>query len=176
MAALEKKEFQRLLFQSAFCLMACDGHIDDREVAEIKRMDKDAIYFQGIDLSNELVELLNDLKNKGKQIVEKLFKALENLNLSTVQELLILEVSFRLIHADEKVTENEIKFIRLLRSKLNLHDEIIRDRFGAVVYLFDKDYSKDIVKEESHKDLFSTLAIPEFKVLAEYDFSRMTKE
>jgi len=176
MTALERKEFQRLLFQSTFCLMACDGHIDDREVAEIRRMDKASIYFQGIDLSNELDELLNDLKEKGKHIVEELFKSLENLNLSSVQELLILEVSFRLIHADEKVDENEIKFLRLLRSKLKLHDEIIRDRFGDVEYLFDKDYSKDIVKEETHKDFFSTLAIPEFKTLAEYDFSRMMKE
>ena len=176
MTALERKEFQRLLFQSTFCLMACDGHIDDREIAEIKKMNKSSIYFQGIDLSNELGELLNDLKNKGKHIVEKLFKTLENLNLSSVQELLILELSFRIIHADEKVDENEIKFLRLLRSKLKLHDEIIRDRFGPVEYLFDKDYSKDIVKEETHKDLFSSIKILDYKVLVDYDFSKFNKE
>lgn len=176
MTALQRKEFQRLLFQSTFCLMACDGHIDDREVAEIKKMDKDSVYFQGIDLSNELDGLLADLKEKGKQIVEKLFKSFDNLDLSIVQELLILEVSFRLIHADEKVDENEIKFLRLLRSKLKLHDEIIRDRFGPVEYLFDKDYSKDIVKEKTHNDLFSSIVIPDYKILAEYDFSKLSNE
>ena len=43
---LERKEFQRLLFRTAFCLMACDGHIDSREVNEIKSMNKSSAFFQ----------------------------------------------------------------------------------------------------------------------------------
>ena len=56
MTALERHEFQRLLFRTAFCLMACDGHIDEREINEIKKMNKSSAYFQGIDLSDELEE------------------------------------------------------------------------------------------------------------------------
>ena len=173
---LGRPDFQRLLFRTAFCLMACDGHIDEREVNEIKLMNKSSAYFQGIDLSDELEELLADLKARGKQSVDKLFDTLEKLDTSTVQELLILEVSFRLVHADEKVDENEIKFLRFLRSKLKVHDEVIRDRFGVVEYLFDKDYSQDIVKSETHDDLFSSIAIPEFKDFATVDFSKFTTE
>lgn len=173
---LDRPDFQRLLFRTAFCLMACDGHIDKREVNEIKLMNKSSAYFQGIDLSDELEELLSDLKAKGKQIVDELIDTLAKLDISMVQELLILEVAFRLVHADEKVDENEIKFLRFLRSKLKIHDEIIRDRFGVVEYLFDKDYSQDIVKEEAHQDLFATIAIPEFKELSIVDFSKFTNE
>jgi hypothetical protein len=173
---IERPDFQRLLFRTAFCLMACDGHIDEREVNEIKLMNKLSAYFQGIDLSNELEELLSDLKARGKQIVDELFDTLAKLDISIVQELLILEVAFRLVHADEKVDENEIKFLRFLRSKLKIHDEIIRDRFGVVEYLFDKDYSQDIVKEEAHQDLFATIAIPEIKELLTVDFSKLTNE
>lgn len=173
---LDRPDFQRLLFRTAFCLMACDGHIDKREVNEIKLMNKSSTYFQGIDLSDELEELLSDLKAKGKQIVDELFDTLSKLDISMVQELLILEVAFRLVHADEKVDENEIKFLRFLRSKLKIHGEIIRDRFGVVEYLFDKDYSQDIVKEEAHQDLFATIAIPEFKELSIVDFSKFTNE
>ena len=173
---LERPDFQRLLFRTAFCLMACDGHIDEREVNEIKLMNKSSAYFNGIDLTDELEGLLADLKARGKHIVDELFDTLAKLDIGMVQELLILEVAFRLIHADEKVDENEIKFLRFLRSKLKVHDEVIRDRFGVVEYLFDKDYSQDIVKSETHDDLFASMAIPEFKDLATFDFSKFTNE
>ena len=173
---IDRHDFQRLLFRTAFCVMACDGEIDEREVNEIKLMNKSSAYFQGIDLSDELDELLSDLKTRGKQIVDELFDTLANLNISIVQELLILEVAFRIVYADEKVDENEIKFIRFLRSKLKIHEQIIRDRFGAVEFLFDKDYSQDIIMEETHHDLLASISIPEFKELYSIDFSKLANE
>jgi hypothetical protein len=175
MSPIDRKEFQKVLFRTAFCVMACDGHIDQREIDEIKLMNKSASYFQGIDLSGELDVLLKDLKEKGKHFVDELIINISLLNLSIIQELLILEVAFRMIYADAKVDENEIKFIRFLRSKLNLQDEIIRDRFGVVEYLFDKDYSKDIEKELVQKDFFSTTAMPEYKDLELVDFSKFNE-
>ena len=171
MTALEKGDFQRLLFRTAFCLMACDGHIDEREVKEIKAMNKSASYFQGIDLTDELETLIANLKEKGKQFVDELCVNLDKLNISYIQELLILEVALRIIYADTRVDENEIKFLRFIRSKLNVHDEIIRDRFGVVEYLFDKDYSQDIIQKETFSDLLSTINMPELTQLSEIDFS-----
>lgn len=168
---LERPDFQRLLFRTAFCLMACDGHIDDREVNEIKLMNNSSAYFRGIDLSGELEELFADLKEKGKHIVDELFNSLAELDLSTVQELLILEVSFRLVHADEKVDENEIKFLRFLRSKLKVHDEVIRDRFGVIEYLFDKDYSQEIIKQDVKDDFLEHITLPDFKEFGTFDFT-----
>lgn len=173
---LERPEFQRLLFRTAFCTMACDGHIDEREINEIKLMNKSSAYFQGIDLTDELYELLINLQTKGKHIVDELFDTLTKLDLSTVMELLILEVAFRTAHADKKEDENEIKFLRFLRSKLSVHDQIIHDRFGAVEYLFDKDYSQDIIKNEIRNAFFATVTIPEFKDLAIVDFSQFTND
>jgi len=166
---LEKEQFQRLLFKVAFCTIACDGVIDEMEINEMRAMDKSAAYFQGIDLSDELDNLLVSLKEKGKLIVDELYVTLKNTKLNPVQELLILEVAFRLAMANKVMEENEIKFIRFLRSHLDIHDEIIRDRFGAVEYLFDKDYSKDIVKRETHSDLLSTISIPELKEIQTID-------
>lgn len=169
---LEKQTFQRLLFKVAFCTIACDGNIDDKEIEELKLMDKTAAYFQGIDLSDELDNLLKTLKEKGKHIIDDLYSYLKATKLNQVQELLVLEVAFRLAMANEVMDENEIKFIRFLRSHLELYDEIIRDRFGAVEYLFDKDYSKDIAKNETRMDLFSTIAIPEVELIQTIDFSK----
>jgi hypothetical protein len=172
----ERTEFQRFLFRIAFCVMACDGHIDDREIKEIKDMNKSSAYFQGVDLSGELDILLADLKTKGRHIVDELFEKLEQFDISTVQELLILEVAFRMAAADKKHDENEIKFLRYLRSKLHVHDEIIRDRFGTIEYLFDTDYSHDIVKQKTLEEMIGSISMPEFNDLAKVDFSKSGNE
>jgi hypothetical protein len=173
---LEKQQFQRLLFKVAFCTIACDGQIDEKEINEMKLMDKSVAYFQGIDLSDELDNLLITLKEKGKYIIDELYSLLKKTKLSMVQELLILEVAFRLAMANEVMDENEIKFIRFLRSHLDIHDEIIRDRFGAVEYLFDKDYSQDIIKNETKDDLLSSISLPELKEIQMVDFSDIKDE
>lgn len=168
---MEKQQFQHLLFKVAFCTIACDGHIDEMEIAEMKAMNKTSTYFSDIDLSDELDDLLFTLKEKGKYIIDDLYAFLKTTKLNLVQELLILEVAFRLAMANKVIDENEIKFIRFLRSHLNLHDEIIKDRFGTIEYLFDKDYSKDIVKQETYSDLLSSISMPEIKEIQPIDFS-----
>lgn len=172
---LEKQHFQRLLFKVAFCTIACDGHIDDYEIKEMKAMDKSAAYFQGIDLTDELNNLLNTLRDRGKHIIDELYAILKVTQLTTIQELLILEVAFRLAMANKIMDENEIKFIRFLRSHLELHDETIRDRFGPVEYLFDKDYSTDIIRTEAHNDLISTLSLPQIQDIVTINFEDLKK-
>ena len=62
---MDKIEFKKLLFKVAFCTMACDGHIDKREIEEMKIMDKKTSFFEAIDLSEELKQLIKDLDKKG---------------------------------------------------------------------------------------------------------------
>jgi len=150
--------------------MACDGHLDEREIAEIRSMNKLSSYFKGIDLSVELEDLLKELKVKGKQIVDDLFESLIKYDLSIVQELLVLEIAFRIQNADEILHENEIRFIKVLRSKLKLQDQIIKDRFGVIDYLFDKDYSVIIQKEDLGNNYYDFISIPEIKKIEEIDF------
>ena len=47
---LEKQQFQHLLFKVAFCTIACDGHIDEMEIKEMKALDE------------ESAEILNSIK------------------------------------------------------------------------------------------------------------------
>ena len=153
--------FKRLLFKTAFCCMACDGHIDQKEVDEIKKMDTNTTYFGDVDLSIELDILLNDLVKSGKKVVNDLFQELKEFKLNPVQELLILEVALRIIHADEKTDENEVKFLKLLRGRLDVYDEIIVDRFGRDNLLFDKKYSDDV--ETSVNEYVNNIELPKFK-------------
>ncbi len=158
---MEKDKFKKILFKVAFCAMACDGHIDDLEIEELHLIDKKTSYFSAVDMSKELEHLLNDFKTKGAKVIEELFITLRETTLNTIQELLILEIALRIINADGKHDENEIKFVNLLRSKLELHDETINDRFGKLSILHTSEYSKNITISKAEIDFVDTFKIPE---------------
>lgn len=145
--------------------MACDGHIDAREINEVKLMDKKASFFDAIDLSAELSLLIVEFKTKGTKVIEELFQTLKSNKLNTIQELLILEVALRIINADEKHDENEINFIQLLRSKLELHDETIIDRFGELEILRTNEYTRNVIKKGMASQFASSVNLPELKEL-----------
>lgn len=168
---MDKVEFKKILFKVAFCTMACDGDIDDREVEEMKIMDKKTSFFESIDLSDELEHLLNELNNKGSKIITDLFEELKKHELNTIQELILLEVALRIINADEKHDENEIKFIHLLRAKLKVHDETINDRFGNVDILYTNEYSKNIITEKTDNEFIKSIKLPELTALKNIDLN-----
>ena len=162
---MDKIEFKKTLFKVAFCTMACDGDIDEREIEEMKIMDKNTSFFESIDLSDELEILLSDLDTKGIKVISELFTTLHEEKLNVVQELLILEVALRIINADEKHDDNEVRFIRLLRGKLELHDETIRDRFG-VVELLNPNSSIEIIAPKTTTEF----VMPTIEELKDIDF------
>ena len=168
---MDKILLKKMLFKVAFCAMAADGRIDDREIEEMQIMDKNTSYFADIDLSNELKNLLADFEKKGKKIIQELFDELKNINLTIIQELLILEIALRIISADDDIDENEVKYVKLLRSKLKVHDETIKDRFGIIDYLINNNYAQDIKKITVYENNFiSQLKMPELSELKSINF------
>ncbi|RTE85513.1 MULTISPECIES: TerB family tellurite resistance protein [Gammaproteobacteria] len=129
---MDKNEFKRLLFKIAFCTMGCDGDIANSEVDELRDIDKNTSFFNDVDLSQELDQLIAEFKLKGVLLVSELFEQLKQVGLSPLQELIILEVAIRLINADGKQDENEKRFIQHLRAHLKVHDEEIYERFGLL--------------------------------------------
>ena len=113
---METIDFKKLLFKTAFCVMACDGSIDQMEIQEMKKIDSNTTYFSDIDLSDELNNLINGLKDKNIKIVKSLFDSLRENTLLITQELLILEISMRIINADKIIDDNEVRFFNLIRS------------------------------------------------------------
>ena len=166
---MESIEFKKILFKTAFCVMACDGDIDELEIEEMKKIDSSTSYFNDIDLSSELTSLISSVKSRGKIVVQELFKTLRDNELSMVQELLIIEVALRIINADNKVDENEIKFLNLLRSKLDIANATLIDRFGSIPYLVNMNYDKLNVMD-SQKQFIDLMLFPESTRLKEIDF------
>ena len=172
---MDKNKFKKILFKVAFCTMACDGHIDDREIEELQIMDKKTSFFEAIDLSEELKQLIKDLDKKGTKVIEELFVCLRETKLNPIQELLVLEVALRIINADGKHDENEVKFIHLLRSKLKLHDETINDRFGDLDILYTNEYSKNIVSGKTEIEFADNFKLPEMSVLTQIDLNKKSE-
>ena len=157
---METKDFKKLLFKTAFCVMACDGSIDDIEIQEMKKIDSNTSYFSDIDLSDELDNLINDLQNKNVKIVKRLFDSLRENTLTVTQELLILEITMRIINADNIIADNETRFLNLIRSKLDVSDQIIHERFGKIPFLKNLNY-EDL--ELSQSDFIKEIEISEIK-------------
>ena len=168
---MEKNEFKKLLFKVAFCTIVCDGHIDEAEIDEMEKMDKNTSFFHDIDLSEELSELKSELGKKGTQVVNDLFKTLKESILNPIQELIILEVALRIINADQKHDENELKFIHHLRAQLKLHDEEIVGRFGEIDILHTSSHLKNVVKGQNNIDITKNLRLPKINEIKEIKFN-----
>ena len=165
---MQTEDFKKLLFKTAFCVMACDGNIDESEIEEMKKIDSSTTYFNDIDLSIELDNLISDLKNKNVKIVKNLFDSLRENTLSISQELLILEVTLRIINADNIIDENEVKFLNLIRSKLDVADKIISERFGKISYLKNLNYEEIQINESN---LINEINITDIKNLEDVNLT-----
>ena len=132
---MEKSNFNEILLNTAVCAIACDGDIDDREKEALYTIEKDSPYFSSEDLSSTLDKLIEDCMSNLKSFKDKLFKSLDEVELNIVEELTLLEISFRIIAADEIEQESEQEFVINLRQHLKVESEIIRERFGVIDYL-----------------------------------------
>jgi hypothetical protein len=132
---MEKLNFKEILLHTAVCAIACDGDIDDREKEALYNIEKKSPYFSTEDLSSTLDELIDNCMSGFQSFKDELFKSLNEVELNIVEELTLLEVSFRIIAADDIEQESEQEFIINLRKHLKLENDIIKERFGMIDYL-----------------------------------------
>ncbi len=132
---MDKIKFKELLMNISICAIACDGDIDEREIEALKNIEKNTPYFSGIDLSKKLESSLKNCLTDLDKFQNDIFNKLESAKLNIVQELMILEISMRIISADQIELEIEKEYINNLRKYLQIDDFLINDRFGDIEYL-----------------------------------------
>ncbi len=167
---INSNQLKKILFKVAFCSMACDGSIDQREIEEIKAIHDKTVFFKDLDLSKELELLKIKLKSDGKRLIKDILQDIDSYELNTIQELLILEIALRIINSDKRIDENEIKFINLLRSKMKVHNQTIFDRFGKVEILFTEDYIRTNLDNEYQNKFINNLKFPKIIELKKIKF------
>lgn len=175
---MEKQQLQELLFQTAFFCVTCDGHIDDRELQEIKAMGANKTLFSDLDIEKEIEKLLVRF-NEGKQhVYAQYFNTIESLSVDYTSGLLILEVCLRIMHADKRIDDNEKLFLKLLKDAVNVPTPLVEQRFGRRLDNMGYDDSAntrthldDFLHNMSENSALSNLQSDDFKELFAKDAS-----
>ena len=162
---MEKQRFSELLLKTAFSCMACDGEIDSKEVQVIKNMHAEKKIFGEINLDDELGKLVEGINKDGYGFLKLFFSELTAAELSEKDELKIIETAIETIKADDKVEYSEVKFFKVIRSKLKISNEAI-----LTVYPDFEDYLEEDIISESYlariqDDFLTSNTLPEFEII-----------
>lgn len=166
---MEQIRFNKLLLKTAFSCMACDGDIDKREVILIKTMHQQKKTFGEIDINQELDNLLLEINRDGQKFLRSYFNELTSSELTEQDELKLIEAAIDTIKADDKVEYSEIKFFKVIRSKLKINNEPIL----AIHPDFEEYLEQDIISESYlarlQDDFFDTQTLPVFELISSID-------
>ncbi|MGI9229782.1 MAG: hypothetical protein ACR2P9_07990 [Gammaproteobacteria bacterium] len=159
----------KLLLKTAFSCMACDGHIDDREVLLIKNLHQDKKIFGDINISQDLDELLLAINKDGHEFLRNYFSELTLSKLTEDDELKLVEVAISTIKADDKVEYDEIKFFKVIRSKLKIDNALILEIHPDFEEYLEEDIISESYMANLQNDFFDTYTLPEFEPLDSID-------
>ena len=166
---METLQFDKLLLKTAFSCMACDGDIDKREIKLIKRLHKEKKTFGDLDVNTEMDNLLIAINKDGHQFMRDYFDELTTSNLTESNELNLIEVAIDTIKADEKVEYSEIKFFKVIRSKLKIDNELILEKHPDFEDYLEQDIITDSYLARLQDDFFDTHISNEFELISEID-------
>lgn len=145
--------------------MACDGDIDKREVVLIKTMHQEKKIFGEIDINQELENLLLEINRDGHKFLKSYFNELTSTELSEQDELKLIEVAIDTINADDKVEYSEVKFFKVIRSKLKIDNEPILAKHPDFEDYLEQDIISESYLARLQDDFFDTNTLSEFKLI-----------
>lgn len=135
---MKNSVFKDFLLKTAVIAMACDGNISVEEINEIKSIVANEIYFMGYEYEEQLKKNIEEIRVNGKNTVNQFLREITTYDLNEHQELLLIEVLLKIIQADAKVEENELRFLHLVKSKLKIAEQTLIVKFPHQIdYLID---------------------------------------
>ena len=163
---METINFDKLLLKTAFSCMACDGDIDKREVKLIKQLHQDHKTFGQLDINTELDALLLSINQDGHLFLKKYFNDLTAFELSEAHELKLVEVAIETIKADDKVEYSEVKFFKVIRSKLKIANKPILDKHPDFEDYLEQDIISESYLSRLQDDFFDTHISNKFELIS----------
>ena len=157
--------FDRLLLKTAFCCMACDGHIDKKEIELIKSLFDQSSFSTELNFESDINDLVTKINNEGKEFIKRYLTLLNNADLTEKEEETIIEFAIKTIHADDKVEYAEVKFLKVIQSHLSISKEKIISLFPDIEYYLEDDIIKDNYLEKLVNQYFDTVELPIFEHL-----------
>lgn len=139
---METIEINKILFNTAFSCMACDGDIDKNEVQLIRTIAKESNIFEGVGIEQELELGVEGINKNGFNFLSKYFNDIEKSELSFEDELNIIKVAIATIFSDDKVEYSELKFFKVIFMNLKITANDLFEK-SEVIYSFVKEFNKD---------------------------------
>ncbi len=158
--------FDKLLIKSAFCCMASDGHIDNREIALIKTMCEKSPLFQNFNFQDEINNLLNKINTRGKEFISYYFDLLGKSNLSEKEELTLIDFAIQTIKADDQIEYAEIKFFKNIRHRLKVSDETILKVYPDIEQFLEQDIITESFIDKITNQYLDSAELPQFELIS----------
>lgn len=154
-----ENNFEKLLLQTSFACMACDGEIAHEEVEAIKAFAEEKRAFGNLDIETELQMLVEEINKKGKTFLKQYLLMVADSSLSVEQECAVLQIALDTIKSDNDIRYSEVKFFKVLRSNLkNITDKEILERVDGI----DESYLAQDIKRsymEMYESYFDNIEI-----------------
>jgi len=160
---MEQENFEKLRFKTAFSCMACDGHIDQREVELIKNLHAEKELFGKVEIENELNRLVSEINTDGENFLRSIFNDLKRSNLSEEEELEVVRTAINIIRSDEELDYSEIKFFKIIRTKLDISNSSILQDMPEIEEYLEQDIITDSYIDRLKSDYFNENELPTFK-------------
>lgn len=145
--------------------MVCDGDIDDSEVKLIKELHIKKKAFGDITLDVEIDKLIESINNDSNFFIRTYFEELNSTELSKEDELKIIETAVKVIEADEKIEYNEIRFFKIIRSKLNISNDEILELYPTLEEYLETDIISESYLANLQFGFFDSSNLPQFQSL-----------
>jgi len=159
-------DFNKILLKTAFSFMTCDGHIDEHEVALIKKMAEEETLFGEINIAEELDAFIKGINVMGISYLKDYISILRNTKFTPSQELSLVKMAVTTLYADQKVDYNEIRFFRIFRSMLGISDTLIKKQCPELTEeFFESDIFSHSFLSQLFDDYFDKIQMPIFEKL-----------
>jgi uncharacterized tellurite resistance protein B-like protein len=163
---METISFDKLLLKSAFCCMASDGHIDNREIALIKTMCENSPLFKDFNFQEEINFLVNKINTKGTEFISYYFDLLDKSALTEKEELILIDFAIQTIKADEQIEYSEIKFFKNIRHRLKISDKNILAVFPDIEQFLEEDIVTESFLNKITSQYLEAAELPQFDLIS----------
>lgn len=112
--------------------MACDGDIAKEEIALVNDITSKQELFRDMDIEAAINDYVAAINAKGSFFLKQYLKELAAQNLSTEEQMVIVDFAIQTIYADNKIEYTEVKFFKKIRRQLSLTDEQILAKYPDI--------------------------------------------
>jgi hypothetical protein len=114
--------------------------------------------------------LLLELNRDGHEFLRSYFNELTSTELSEQDELKLIEIAINTINADNKIEYSEVKFFKVIRSKLKIKNEPILAKHPDFEDYLEQDIISESYLARLQDEFFDTNIPTEFKFIKDIDY------